>query len=314
MDLIAEGNARPEGRDPRHARADQGLSAAGRLRGQGAFIDRPFNCIDVCLVMDVARMSPRHKAIYTRGRGRRGRGEPDLERPAPPPPPVLGARDWLRVLRRGAGILRGAADLLPAPAAPAPAGTCDLGAGAARHAVDHARGLRLVLLVHGPGRDVSGVPMRGEGAYVANHSSWLDILVLNASKRMYFVAKAEVAGWGGIGWLARGTGTVFVRRDRAEAAKQAALFERGCTRATGCCSFPKAPRPTGCASCRSARRSFAAFFADGLRDSLQVQPVSVVYPRRRGRRRPSTAGGGQYCVGRPACLSVLGCANRGGYG
>lgn len=38
----------------------------GGFVGQGAYIDRPFNCIDVCLVMDVARMSERHKAIYTR--------------------------------------------------------------------------------------------------------------------------------------------------------------------------------------------------------------------------------------------------------
>jgi putative hemolysin len=39
----------------------------GGFVGQGAFIDRPFNCIDVCLVMDVARMSPKHRAIYTGG-------------------------------------------------------------------------------------------------------------------------------------------------------------------------------------------------------------------------------------------------------
>jgi len=39
----------------------------GGFVGQGAYIDRPFNCIDVCLVMDVARMSDRHKAIYTKG-------------------------------------------------------------------------------------------------------------------------------------------------------------------------------------------------------------------------------------------------------
>lgn len=39
----------------------------GGFVGQGAFIDRPFNCIDVCLVMDVARMSPKHRAIYQGG-------------------------------------------------------------------------------------------------------------------------------------------------------------------------------------------------------------------------------------------------------
>jgi putative hemolysin len=41
----------------------------GGFVGQGAFIDRPFNCIDVCLVMDVARMSVTHRTIY-QGRAR----------------------------------------------------------------------------------------------------------------------------------------------------------------------------------------------------------------------------------------------------
>jgi putative hemolysin len=67
MDMIAE-----EALDrPAAIRAIPALIKAylrlGGFVGQGAFIDRPFNCIDVCLVMDVARMSPRHRAIYQKG-------------------------------------------------------------------------------------------------------------------------------------------------------------------------------------------------------------------------------------------------------
>jgi hypothetical protein len=56
---------------------------------------------------------------------------------------------------------------------------------------------------------------------VSNHASWLDILVLNASHRVIFVAKADVAGWPGIGGLARITGTLFVQRDRSDLPRQA---------------------------------------------------------------------------------------------
>ncbi len=46
--------------------------------GEGAFIDRDFNTIDVCLLMDTARMSERHRKAYTRKvavrRGRAGGG------------------------------------------------------------------------------------------------------------------------------------------------------------------------------------------------------------------------------------------------
>lgn len=40
----------------------------GGFVGEGAFIDHAFNTTDVCLVMDTARMSERHRDFYTRGR------------------------------------------------------------------------------------------------------------------------------------------------------------------------------------------------------------------------------------------------------
>ena len=42
---------------------------------------------------------------------------------------------------------------------------------------------------------VEGFPMKERGAVVANHSSWLDIFALNATQKIYFVAKSEVANW-----------------------------------------------------------------------------------------------------------------------
>ncbi|WP_225028063.1 GNAT family N-acetyltransferase [Xinfangfangia pollutisoli] len=41
----------------------------GGTVGDGAFIDRPFNTTDVCLVMDTGRMSSRHRDFYTRKKG-----------------------------------------------------------------------------------------------------------------------------------------------------------------------------------------------------------------------------------------------------
>ena len=69
-----------------------------------------------------------------------------------------------------------------------------------------------------------GEPMQGAGAVVSNHVSWLDIFALNARKRIYFVSKSEVAHWPGIGWLARATGTVFIKRDRREVTSQISVF------------------------------------------------------------------------------------------
>ncbi len=77
----------------------------------------------------------------------------------------------------------------------------------------------------GLGYSVTGRPMRQRGAIVANHSSWLDIFVLNACQSIYFVAKSEVEHWAAIGWLARATGTVFIARKSREAKAQQAVFE-----------------------------------------------------------------------------------------
>ncbi|CAN0605536.1 unnamed protein product, partial [Ectocarpus sp. 12 AP-2014] len=84
---------------------------------------------------------------------------------------------------------------------------------------------RLSLRIIGLSLKVRGQAMRYRGAIVANHSSWMDIFVLNTARPLYFVAKSEVAGWAGIGWLARATGTVFVRRERREANAQKTELE-----------------------------------------------------------------------------------------
>ncbi len=126
-------------------------------------------------------------------------------------------------------------------------------------------------------REVTGSPMRTPGAYVANHVSWLDILVLNASKRLYFVAKAEVSGWSGIGWLARGTGTVFIRRNRMEAARHARIFEDRLLAGHHLLFFPEGTSSDGQQVLPFKTTLFAAFFSDRLRDSLSVQPITLRY-------------------------------------
>ena len=42
----------------------KGYLRLGGMVGEGAYLDRAFNTIDVCLVMDTARMSERHRVIY----------------------------------------------------------------------------------------------------------------------------------------------------------------------------------------------------------------------------------------------------------
>lgn len=126
-------------------------------------------------------------------------------------------------------------------------------------------------------RHVSGAPSPVRGAFVANHSSWLDIFVLNASKRIYFVAKAEVQGWPGIGWLARGTGTVFIRRDRREAKRQQDVFEDRLRAGHHLLFFPEGTSTDGLRVLPFKTTLFAAFTTEALREFLTVQPITLRY-------------------------------------
>jgi putative hemolysin len=76
MDLIAEADLdRPAAIRETPALIKAYLRLGGFV-GEGAYIDRPFNCIDVCLVMDIARMSEKHRAIYSRDRALAGTANP----------------------------------------------------------------------------------------------------------------------------------------------------------------------------------------------------------------------------------------------
>lgn len=52
------------------------------------------------------------------------------------------------------------------------------------------------------------------GLFVANHTSWLDIIVILASYPVCFVAKAEIDSWPLLGRLCRNAGTLFIEREK----------------------------------------------------------------------------------------------------
>ncbi|AAV95255.1 1-acyl-sn-glycerol-3-phosphate acyltransferase [Ruegeria pomeroyi] len=134
----------------------------------------------------------------------------------------------------------------------------------------------------GIGFESSGELMREHGAVVANHTSWLDIFALNARKRVYFVSKAEVANWPGIGWLARATGTVFIERNPKQAREQTRIFMERLGVGHKLLFFPEGTSTDGLRVLPFKTTLFAAFFAPELRSTMYVQPVSVVFHAPKG--------------------------------
>jgi 1-acyl-sn-glycerol-3-phosphate acyltransferase len=126
-------------------------------------------------------------------------------------------------------------------------------------------GLRLV---------VQGTPIRS-GSLIANHSSWIDILALRSVRLIYFVSKAEVASWPGVGFITRITGTVFIERRRSEAKRQEAVLRERIAHDQLLCFFPEGTSTDGLRVLVFKSSLFSAFFWDGTGTDIQLQPVSV---------------------------------------
>lgn len=113
-------------------------------------------------------------------------------------------------------------------------------------------------------------------AFVANHSSWLDIFVLIAAHPLTFVSKAEVAGWPLIGWIARGTGTVFIARRRAQAIAHRDALAGRIAGGDSLLFFPEGTSTDGRRVLPFRATLFAAVLGPEFEGHL-VQPVTVVY-------------------------------------
>ncbi len=126
-----------------------------------------------------------------------------------------------------------------------------------------------------------GQPQRaGPVLFVANHLSWSDIPVLGARIRGSFVAKADVAGWGPVGWLASFAHTVYVARDQrsSTAAQKNEIAER--LRAGGSIIlFPEGTNSDG-----TGVLPFKSALFSVVEDvpGLTVQPVTIAYTRING--------------------------------
>jgi 1-acyl-sn-glycerol-3-phosphate acyltransferase len=87
-----------------------------------------------------------------------------------------------------------------------------------RHLVRTKRGFaRAILATLGVRHRLVGRVPEARALLVANHVSWLDVLVLLAHTPARLLAKHEVRGWPLIGRIARAMGTVFVDRSRPKA-------------------------------------------------------------------------------------------------
>ncbi len=134
----------------------------------------------------------------------------------------------------------------------------------------------LLLRVFGMRSVRIGEPLADPVLFVANHTSWIDIELLHSQRAACFVAKAEIAGWPLVGWMAATGGTIFHRRgsnhslstvmqvmvERLRGGRSVAVFPEGGTGYNG------------------ALKTFhARIFQAALDAEVAVQPVALRFAR-----------------------------------
>ena len=120
----------------------------------------------------------------------------------------------------------------------------------------------------------SGVPLSGPAVFVANHVSWVDIVVLHSQRMMGFVAKREISRWPLVGWMASRGETIFHERGSTESLggvlhEMLARLRSG--RSVGV--FPEGRTRDG----REVGPFHARIFLAAVEAGATVQPVALRY-------------------------------------
>ncbi len=115
--------------------------------------------------------------------------------------------------------------------------------------------------------------------FVANHSSWLDIIALGSVLPGCFVAKGEIEGWPVLNVIARLGRTVFVSRTRSGVGREQGNMSQRLHDGDNLILFPEGTTSDGCRILRF-QSAFLAM-AEG-NAAPYVQPVTLVYDRMNG--------------------------------
>ncbi|HEC91159.1 MAG TPA: 1-acyl-sn-glycerol-3-phosphate acyltransferase, partial [Alphaproteobacteria bacterium] len=136
---------------------------------------------------------------------------------------------------------------------------------------------------------VSGIPEKAHPVlYIANHVSYLDILILGRLLDATFVAKAEIAKWPLVGFLAKLARTMFINRTSLRAMEQRNRMAQRLAR-ENMILFPEgtstdgqglAPFKTALFSAAMpGPRQVSGNISGNISGNVIVQPVSIAYTR-----------------------------------
>lgn len=121
---------------------------------------------------------------------------------------------------------------------------------------------------------VNGEPAPGPVLMVANHVSWLDILLLASVANPRFLSKAEIRKWPLIGWAGQQIDTLFIQRGERSASEAASAgIAEGLQNDNRILIFPEGTTTEG----KVVGRLHARLFGAAINTGSPVQPIVIHY-------------------------------------
>lgn len=121
--------------------------------------------------------------------------------------------------------------------------------------------------------NVQGAPANGGRMTVANHVSWLDILIIGACEPTRFVAKSEIQHWPVAGWLGNAAQTFYIRRGKGGARPLLDKLTPHLAHGGTVTVFPEGTTTDG----RQVLPFHARLFAAAVDAQMPVQPIAIRY-------------------------------------
>ncbi len=155
---------------------------------------------------------------------------------------------------------------------------------------------------------IVGSPLSAPVLFVANHSTWLDIMLVAGATGTAFVSRDDVARWPVAGWLARLNDTVFVDRTERNAVRgQADALRDALLRGKPVALFPEGTTGGGGEVLPFRPSLFSALYPP--RAGLRVQPIAIDYgPSGRDLawgEREGAAANARRILSRPGTMPVI---------
>lgn len=136
--------------------------------------------------------------------------------------------------------------------------------------------LRFSAWIAGVDIQITGPRLLRNVLYIANHVSWMDILVLSGRTGCAFVARADMAPWPVVGWLATLNNSVYVQREnRLDVGSQRDAIQAALVTRQAIALFPEGT--TGDGRALLPFRSSLIASVTPPPQGISIQPVAIDY-------------------------------------